>query len=186
MKPAFPLVTARLHLRPFTTEDTDDVLDYQRRADVARYMRWEPRDRAQCAQAVAQMARETQLRRSGDCLSLAVVLPEEGRVVGQVELVWLSEEHRQGEVGYVFNPRFQGRGLATEAAREVLRLGFDELGLHRVVGRCHARNTASAALLERLGMRREAHLVGTERFKGAWREDYVYAMLRSEWRAATG
>ncbi|MFI1972190.1 GNAT family N-acetyltransferase [Streptomyces cinnamoneus] len=184
MKPAFPLTTARLLLRPFTVDDIDDVLDYQRRADVARYMRWEPRDRAECAKAVSQMTEETGLRRAGDCLSLAVVLPEEGRVVGQVELVWLSEEHRQGEVGYVFNPRIQGRGLATEAAREVLRLGFDELGLHRIVGRCHARNAASAALLERLGMRREAHLVGTERFKGAWRDDYVYAMLRSEWRAA--
>jgi RimJ/RimL family protein N-acetyltransferase len=83
----------------------------------------------------------------------------------------------------VFQPRYQGRGLATEAAEVVLRLGFEGLGLHRVIGRCDALNVASARLMERLGMRREAHLVHNEIFKGSWGDELVYAMLEDEWRA---
>jgi RimJ/RimL family protein N-acetyltransferase len=129
------------------------------------------------------MVRESELTNEGDCLSLAVVWPEVGRVVGQVELVWLSKQHRQGEVGFIFNPQYQGKGLATEAATEVLRLGFDQLDLHRIIGRCAAQNDNSARLLKRLGMRQEAHFVHNAVFKGGWREELVYAMLQHEWRA---
>jgi RimJ/RimL family protein N-acetyltransferase len=159
-----------------------DVWAYQRRPEVARYMLWEPRTRQQAQAAVDQMVKETTLAKDGDCLSLAVFWPNAGAVVGQVELVLHSQHSRQGEVGYVFNPDYQGKGLATEAARAVLRWGFEDLDLHRIIGRCHAQNRASAALLERLGMRREAHFIDNSIVKGTWREEYVYAMLQCEWR----
>jgi RimJ/RimL family protein N-acetyltransferase len=73
-----------------------------------------------------------------------------------------------------------GRGLVREAAVVMLRLGFRELGLHRIIGRCDGRNTASARLMERLGMRREAHFRQNEIVKGEWTDEYVYAMLAME------
>lgn len=182
LRPTYPLRTARLLLRPFTPEDVDDVWAYQRQPEVARYLAWEVRDRLQSQAAVDQMSMEDTLTREGDCLTLAVLGSDIDKVVGQVELVWLSEKDRQGELGYMFNPRFQGKGLATEAALEVLRLGFDDLGLHRIIGRCVTQNTASVRLLERLGMRREAHFIDNATFKGGWREESVYAMLQREWR----
>ncbi|MGW5645747.1 GNAT family N-acetyltransferase [Saccharopolyspora sp. NPDC003752] len=182
LRPDYPITTDRLLLRPFTTDDTADVWAYQRQPEVARYLLWEPRDREQARDAVAQMAGETRLGAEGDCLTLAVVAQELDAIVGQVELVWRSEKHREGELGYIFNPDHQGRGLATEAAREVLRLGFEELGLHRIIGRCNALNTASARLMERLGMRREAHFVQNVHVKGVWRDELRYAILRSEWQ----
>ena len=66
----------------------------------------------------------------------------------------------------------------------MLRLGFEELGLHRIIGRIDARNTPSARVLERLGMRREAHFVHNEILKGEWTDEVVYAMLEDEWRRA--
>ncbi|WP_086819532.1 GNAT family N-acetyltransferase [Allokutzneria sp. NRRL B-24872] len=179
------ITTERLALRPFTPDDVDDVLAYQRLPEVARHMRWAPRGREQVRLAVEQLVQEDELREEGDCLSLAVVLAETATVIGQVELVWRSAEHRQGEIGYIFNPAHQGRGFATETARAVLRLGFEELDLHRIFGRCSARNTASAALLARLGMRREAHFIGTALDEDGWREEYVFAMVEDEWRART-
>ncbi|MET7952221.1 GNAT family protein [Micromonospora sp. NPDC005324] len=182
LRPTCPIATARLLLRPFAVSDIEDVWAYQRRPEVARYMLWEARSREQCRLAVDQMATECGLAAEGDCLSLAVVWPEADRVVGQVELVWQSESDRQGEVGYVFNPDYRGRGFATEAVRALLRWGFEELDLHRIIGRCDAQNSASIALLERLRMRREAHFVDNAFVKGAWCGTYVYAMLQREWR----
>ncbi len=61
-------------------------------------------------------------------------------------------------------------------------MGFQTLGLHRIVARCDARNVASARVMERLGMRREALLVENEMVKDEWTDELVYALLDREWR----
>jgi RimJ/RimL family protein N-acetyltransferase len=174
------ITTARLLLRPFTHDDVDDVWVYQRQPEVAEHLLWEPRDRAQTQASVAQMATETQLAKEGDCLTLAVVWPQTGRVIGQVELVWLNEASRQGEIGYIFNPRYGGQGLATEAVRALLDLAFTQFNAHRVIGRCSADNVASANLMARLGMRLEGHHLSNTFNKGRWRDELVYALLEHE------
>lgn len=178
-----PIRTERLLLRLYTEDDLGDVYDIQSRPDVARYLYWGVRDHAQARGSLAMKIAASGLREEGDNLTLAVVLPETGKVIGDVLLIWVSRDHRQGEIGYIFHPDFGGRGYATEAAEVVLRLGFEAYGLHRVIGRLDARNTASARVLERLGMRREAHLVQNEMVKGEWTDEVVYAMLEDEWRA---
>jgi RimJ/RimL family protein N-acetyltransferase len=182
LRPDYPLVTERLELRPLRLDDLDDLFAYHSRPDVARYLYWEPRDRARTLEVIRQRARCTTLAREGDRLVLGAVLRGTGTVIGEVNLAWVSAEHRQGEIGFVFHPDHHGKGLAGEAAREMLRLGFAGLGLHRIIGRCDARNAASARLMERLGMRREAHFVQSEIFKGEWGDEYVYAILAAEWR----
>jgi len=183
LRPWYPIETERLILRPLTAADLDDVHAYYRRPDVTRFLYWDPRDREESRLALEAYADRTAIDSEGDGLILAAVPRDVGRVVGQVNLVWSSEEHRQGEIGFVFNPDYQGRGLAGEAAAVMLRLGFEDLDLHRVTGRCDARNLASARLMERLGMRREAHLVENEFVKGEWTDELVFAMLEQEWWA---
>jgi RimJ/RimL family protein N-acetyltransferase len=180
--PEYPVRTERLLLRPFVADDLDDVYVYHSRPDVTRFLYWEPRERDEVRTVLAERAGQNALRAAGQRLSLAVEWPQAGRVVGEVVLMWLHREYRQGELGFVFNPEFQGRGLASEAARAVLDLAFDGLALHRVIGRCDALNTPSARLMEGLGMRREAHFVHNEIFKGDWGDEYVYAILDEEWR----
>jgi RimJ/RimL family protein N-acetyltransferase len=184
LRPDYPIQTQRLILRPFAESDLDDLYAMQSRPEVARYLYWEPRDREQVRQALLSMVRGWALTAEGDVLALAVVLPATDTVIGDVILRWSSVEHRQGEVGYVFHPSYGGRGFATEAATAVLRLGFDDLRLHRIFGRIDSRNTASARVLERLGMRREAHFVQNEVVKGEWTDEVVYALTEDEWHAA--
>ena len=183
LRPCYPLETARLVLRPFQAGDLDELHAFHSLPEVARFLYWEARDLEQVRAVLDTKVHQGVLEDEGQVLALAVVWPEAGVVVGEVSLHWLSRRHRQGELGFVFHPRYQGRGLATEAAEVVLGLGFDGLGLHRMIGRCDALNVASARVLERLGMRREAHFVENELFKGAWGDELVYAMLEDEWRA---
>ncbi|GGZ14740.1 N-acetyltransferase [Streptomyces inusitatus] len=177
-----PIETARLTLRPFSLDDEADMLEFESRPDVARYLYNEPRTPENNAKELAARTTQTVLLAEKDALTLAVDL--DGKVIGYVLLVWLSEENRQGEFGFVFNPEFQGRGYATEAAAEMLRIGFEKLGLHRIIGRCDVRNTGSARVMERLGLRKEAHFVESEIFKGEWGGELHFAMLASEWRAS--
>lgn len=181
LHPAYPIETTNLALRPFGPGDLDDLYDYHSRPEVVRYLYWEPCDRAQAREALERRARQTALDAEGQSLVLAVALRDVGRVIGEARLHWLHREHRQGEIGFVVNSDFQGRGLATEAAAAMLRLGFEGLGLHRIIGRCDVRNHASARVMERLGMRREAHFVHNEIFKDEWGEEFWYGILEHEW-----
>jgi RimJ/RimL family protein N-acetyltransferase len=185
--PDFPFRTARLVLRPYTTDDLDDVYDLHSRPEVTRYLLFDVRDRAQVREALAQRIEAGEPGREDERLrlALAVVLPQAGRVIGDVVLFSVSREHRTGEVGYIFHPDHAGHGYATEAARAMLGLGFDGFGLHRIIGRLDARNAASARVLEHLGMRREAHFVRNEFIKGEWTDELVYALLETEWRSKT-
>lgn len=176
-----PIRTERLVLRPYRKSDLDALVDIRSRPDVMLYLYEEVQDHSEVAEALARRMQRTSLMREGDGLVLAVELPEVAPVIGDVSLRWVSEAHGQGDIGFIFHPDYQGRGYASEAAREMLRIGFEGLGLHRIVGRCDARNASSAKLMERLGMRREAHFVENEWFKGEWGSEYVYAMLKHEW-----
>ena len=181
-----PLRTERLLLRPFAPSDFDALFAMHSSPDVARYLYWDPRTEDQARAALEQKIAATAIRDDGDPLTLAAVLETTGELVGDVMLLLVSREHRQGEIGYIVHPDHQGRGYATEAMRPLLRIAFDDLGLHRVVGRTEARNAASARVLERLGMRREAHLVENEFVKGEWQSELVYAILDREWRTPQG
>jgi RimJ/RimL family protein N-acetyltransferase len=182
-EPRYPLITARLVLRPYVLEDLDAMYAMQSRPEVTRYLYFGPRDREEVRKSLQMKIEAVALREEGDSITPSVVLRETGAVIGDVMLRWLSREHRQGEVGYVFHPDHSGKGYATEAAAEILRLGFEEVGLHRIIGRIDRRNAASGRVLERLGMRREAHLLQNEFVKGEWTDEIVYAMLRDEWLA---
>jgi len=180
LQPVYPVLTKRLILRPIRPDDTDAMFRYRSRDDVCRYLLFPPQTRAQIVARFADSPSE--LTDEGQHLSLAVLERETGTLVGDVVLMWHSREHRAGEIGYVIHPDYSGNGYATEAGAALLRLGFDELGLHRIVGRLDARNTGSARVLERLGMRPEAHFIHNEFIKGEWTDELVYAVLASEWR----
>lgn len=177
-----PIETERLTLRRYVDGDYDDLLRLQSHDDVTRFLLYDPKTPEEVRETLAKRLADVPLDADDQALTLAVVERETGRHVGEVTLFLVSTEHRLGEVGFVFHPDFHGRGYAREASVALLRLGFESLGLHRIIGRLDARNAASAALLTRLGLRQEAHFVRNEFLKGEWTDELVFAMLDEEWR----
>ncbi len=182
MEPDWPLETERLVLRPFADGDLDALYAMHSDSEVSRYLYNDPRTYDEVKELLGRKIAGAELSAEGGWMSAAVVVRESGRVVGDMAMHWVSEEHRMAEIGFVFDPAEQGRGYATEASRAFLRVAFEEFGFHRVIGRAEARNVASARVLEKLGMRCEAHLVENEWVKGEWQSELVYALLDREWR----
>jgi RimJ/RimL family protein N-acetyltransferase len=181
--PVLPVRSSRLLLRPLTEDDVEALFAYRSMPAVCRWVPFEPMSLETVASRVRDQWRNLVLESSGDAMTLGVELLATGEVVGDVMLRLESEEHSCAEIGYVFHPAFGGKGYATEAASSLLHVAFDQLGLHRVIARLDAANEASAAVVARLGMRQEAHLVQNEWFKGEWSDELDFAMLRSEWSA---
>jgi RimJ/RimL family protein N-acetyltransferase len=176
-----PIRTERLLLRLMRPADLDDVLAYQSRDDVTRYLLHENWSREETAERIEKYAAATRLEKDDDWIEPAIEL--DGHVIGHVYLNLHSVENRGAEIGWTLHPDAQGKGYAFEAASAVLDLCFGELGLHRVRAELDPRNDASIALCRRLGLREEAHFVQDLWFKGDWADTGVWAILGDEWRA---
>lgn len=187
LRPSYPIETERMLLRPYVREDVAHVLDLFGREDVARYVPFGPLDADGARDLVERRIRQGSIEAEGQGLVLAAELRDApgAAPVAEFMLRLISEESRQGEVGWVVHPDHQGRGLATEGAARMLRIGFEDLGLHRIAAECDPRNPASVRVMEHLGMRREAHLVENEYLKGEWIGTLIYAILDREWAATT-
>ncbi len=181
------LTTARIELLPLAEHHLEHEVELDADPAVMRYLGdGRPRDRAQ--------VEESHRRR----LAVAALVPGLGFWAGFVsgEFVgwWILEpperadqgpRQGQAELGYRLLPRFWRRGLASEGARELLRHGFEDLGLQRVFAETMAVNAASRATMTSLGMRhvRTFHLEVHEPIPGSDQGEVEYAITRDEWHS---
>jgi len=174
--------TKRLIIRTFQADDWQDLHEYLSDGQVVKFEPYRPFTEEQSRQEAA--------RRANDKNFLAVCLKENGKLIGNLYFAAQQpDDFMAFEIGYVFNRQYQGRGYATESVRRLLRHIFEDRNAHRVEAFCNSENTASWRLLERLHMRREAHLLENvffftdEEGNPLWLNSYSYAMLQSEWQA---
>ena len=173
-----PIRTERLTLRTHTEGDLEALLAYYQDPEVARYLLVHPWTEEYGRQELARLVERTSLNAPSRALALAV--EHEGRVIGDVALWATNETGAMGEIGWVFHPGVAGRGFASEAAGALLEIGFGRYGMHRISAQLDARNAASAALCERIGMRLEASHRQDYWSKGEWTDSLVYAALASD------
>lgn len=190
--PALPLRTERLVLRTVVPGDREVIGRYCADPEVTRYLPFPALDEEGLIQRMERLVSGTTPAEVGEHLALAV--EHQGVVVGDLMLRFSAQHGPDdppsiAELGWVFAPEHGGRGLATEAAGALVDLAFATYPLHRLMARLDPRNTASARLCERLGMRHEAHTREDYPDRdGGWSDTAVYGLLRSEWetRPRTG
>ncbi len=173
-----------MSIRPATAEDVDATWAFRRLPEVCEWVTHFPQDRDEYAELFLEP----------DRLSKTLILELDGEVIGDLMLAindaWSQSEvaerarNVQGELGWVIHPDHAGQGYATEAAAELLRICFEDLGLRRVTALCFADNVPSWRIMERLGMRREEHNVRDSLHRsGEWLDGLGYALLADDWRA---
>ena len=175
------ITTARLVLRDFVIEDWPDVLAYQCDPRYLRFYPWTDRTEAEVREFV-QMFLDQQADRPRRKFQLAVTLTDSGRLIGNCGVRRKPENDLEADIGYELAPEYWGRGYATEAALAMVDFGFRELELHRISSWCIADNTASARVLELVGLKPEGRLRENEYFKGQWWDTLLYGVLKTEWR----
>ncbi len=179
---ALPIETERLILRRYEDRDVRDIVEFSQEADfwLARNLDWKP-DGAS-VRAYFEEQRDLQPASLSGWMNLVMELKSEGKVIGCVGIGVTSKEQGQASIGWMLGLPYQGQGLATEAAHALVDFGFDAMGLHRIFARTGKANTRSWRLMERLGMRREAHFRQSHQVRGVWDDEFVYAILADEWR----
>ncbi|HEX4190634.1 MAG TPA: GNAT family protein [Marmoricola sp.] len=178
----WPRRTERLEVRPVDQADVETLWRIRRLPGVSRWMTWSDPGLAEYVERAQEPS----------WAAATLVVELDGAVIGDLMLrredAWAQGEvveqavGVQAELGWCLNPSVQGHGYATEAVADLIAVAFEGLGLRRVTALCFAENDASWRLMERVGMRREAHNVQDALHSdGTWRDGYLYAMLADEW-----
>lgn len=171
------LNTPRLYIRRFIPDDWQDLYEYLSQEEVVRFEPYDVFTSDDCKQEA--------IRRAADNSFWAVCIKSSGNLIGNIYLS--KQDFGTWELGFVFNVNYQGFGYATEAARAMIDDVFRNGKARRVVAMCNPLNEPSWRLLDRLGMRREGHLLKNIFFKSdkdeqpIWQDTYEYAILDTEW-----
>jgi RimJ/RimL family protein N-acetyltransferase len=179
---AMQLETDRLILRDFKATDWKDVHEYAIDPDVVKFMEWGPNTVEQ-TQFFVDVAIEKQREKPRQTFEFAVVLKESAKLIGAAGLRVNAGNDRCADIGYCYNQKYWRKGYSTEACLRLMKMGFDELELHRIYATCDLENIGSAGVLKKCGMRQEAHFVQDKNIKGRWRDTLLFAILDEEWDA---
>jgi RimJ/RimL family protein N-acetyltransferase len=172
--------TERLIIRRLRDEDLEPLVAYRSLPEVMWMQLWDSYD-AEKGQKLIDGCKTVEPFTAGDSFQFGVELKATGELIGDLYFK-MDEAGKQAEIGYTFDPKFQGQGLASEAVRKLIDYAFKEKGLHRIYGITDPRHLRSIAMMKRMGMRQEAHFKESLWFKGEWADDVVFAILEKEWK----
>ncbi|MCL4562313.1 MAG: GNAT family N-acetyltransferase [Chloroflexi bacterium] len=177
-----PLTTPRLLIRRLCAEDAAEIFAYRSDPETARFQAWGTESLKQVQDFIESLT-QIEPDTPGTWFQVGICLEETGALIGDCGMRFPAEDERQAEIGITLASAYRGQGYAAEALEGIFDYLFFTLGKHRVFGSVDPQNRASLALLERVGMRREAHFREGLWFKGAWVDDVIYAILEKEWKA---
>lgn len=172
------LRTERLVLRKITGRDLFDVYEYGRDPKVSEFLLWRPHPDLNYTRIYLNFLAERYRKAAFYDWGVEI----EGKMIGTCGFTAFDIDNDSAEIGYVLNSKYWGMGIGYEAAREVMRFGFEELELNRIEVRYLVGNEMSAALSRKLGMSFEGILRGAVKCKGEYRDVCVAAITRAEFK----
>lgn len=168
------LQTMRLIMRQVRESDDNDMFEYTCNPDITRYLSWEPHHEiAQARLYISQLIENYKLT---DCYAWAIELKEFNKFIGIVRIFNVSFANKRGEISYILNPAFQGKGLAVEAIKAVIEFCIGHVGLNRIQARCTPDNYPSERVIQKLGMQYEGTLKEYWVNKGIFTDAKLYAL----------
>ncbi|MGG3738918.1 GNAT family N-acetyltransferase [Aeribacillus pallidus] len=174
------LETERLLLRKITLDDVEAMFSYASNDEVTKYVTWDTHrslaDTKQYIDFVLSQYENKQIAPWG------IESKETKEFIGTIDFVWWQPAHQKAEIGYVISDKYWGKGIATEASKKLIQFGFEEMDLVRIQAICFVENTASARVMEKVGMTFEGILRKAMFVKGKHRDLKMYSIIKSDIR----
>ena len=171
------LTSPRLTLREFTVDDHEAVYSYASDPDVLKYIPW---DIFTVEDAHNSIQRKIAGQNATPRFTYELAIIFNDTLIGECYLS--MTDYKEADLGFCIHKDYWGRGIATELTEMLLKFGFMDLDLHRIIATCDPRNKASSRVLEKGGLKLEGHLREHKRMRGTWRDSLFYAILDHEWR----
>ena len=177
------LETNRLLLRKYEENDFAAVHSYGSSTENTTYMQFGPNTEAETRSYITQAIKDAE-NKNPSKYRFAVILKQTNTLIGGCDIHINNDE---GEIGWIVHRNHQNKGYGTEMGQELLRYGFEELPLRRIVAHCDAENISSYRVMEKLNMRREGLFYDARpanknpATNRPYSDELSYAILKSEW-----
>jgi [ribosomal protein S5]-alanine N-acetyltransferase len=172
------LNTKRLILREFTKNDFESVHIYASDPEVVKYMPWGPNTPLDTRRFL-EKAIQSRLIKPRISYELAITI--NNLLIGGCGITIKSSSDKLAEIGYCIRRDYWGIGIGTETAAELIKFGFQDLSMHKIIAKCDARNIPSYRVMEKNNMKHECTLRDDKFIRGEWRDSYLYNILDYEW-----
>lgn len=178
----FEIQSERLLFRKYRVDDFDVFYDMLSNLENMKYRSSEPKNEEEVK---AYIDWGIKCAEQIPCINYryGIVLKETGEVIGSCELAFTNKD--PAELFLEVHRNYWRRGYGTEIGKTLLKIGFETLGLRRIIADCNTLNQGSFGIMEKIGMRREAHFVkyykGNSALNYQWCDKYVYAILKEEY-----
>lgn len=172
------LETSRFVLRKMSLDDTDDMFEYSKNAEVTKYLSWSPHPEKQYTFEYLTYIQDRY--KTGDFYDWAIVCKDTQKMIGTCGFTCFDFPNNSAEIGYVINPDYHGQGIATEVSARVIRYGFEMLALERIECKFMMENRASLRVMEKIGMTFEGIRRSGMLVKGEYRNIGVCSILKEE------
>lgn len=174
------LESERIILIEMKEEDWPNVHKYASQPIVCQYQPWGPNTEEESELFTKGIIEDAKLvPRSRYVFS--VFEKKSNKMIGSGEFNLRDRSNRAGEIAYIIHPDYWGKGIATEVAQLLIKLGFYEFKLHRIYATCDPRNSGSIKVLEKIGMTKEGRMREDLLIKDGWRDSFLYSILEKEW-----
>ncbi len=177
--------TERLILRSICFDDAGAIFQYRSDSNANQYQNWIPQTINDVHDFLKNRVSPT-IDTIDTWYQFVIIKKEQDEFIGDIGVHFLDSEKKQVELGCTFDKKFQGKGYATEAMKEMIHFLFNILQKRRIIVSTDPRNTKAIRLIERLGFRKEAHCKESIWIHGEWADDLQYAILNDEWKINTG
>jgi RimJ/RimL family protein N-acetyltransferase len=171
--------TKRLILRPITLDDKNEIFEYRCDKDTNKYQGWIPETIDDVETFIGKIAK--QINEPFTWFQFVIIEKQTQKIIGDLGIHFFDNENMQVEIGCTLNKDFQNQGYATESIKRVIDYLFKEMNKHRIITSIDPGNKNSIRLVERIGFRKEAHLVESIFINGKWVDDLVYALIEKDW-----
>ncbi|ESU33738.1 hypothetical protein G3A_04510 [Bacillus sp. 17376] len=172
------LETERLILRKIRREDIDDIHIYASNPEVSKYVFWEAHETRAATEEYVK--RILSLYKERKIAPWGIHYKEDNKLIGTVDFVSWQPQHKTAEIGYALSMEYWGRGIATEAAKELIRYGMNEMELVRIQAKALVTNKGSERVMEKAGMKFEGILRKFIYFKGVHHDVKMYSIIKED------
>ncbi|MFV8341944.1 GNAT family N-acetyltransferase [Flavobacterium sp. XS2P39] len=172
----FPnLETDRLLLRRVDENDVNEIFALRSNPETMKYI---PRPLVKTTKdALEHIALIDSKIESNEGINWAITLKGSPKLIGLIGHYRIRPEHFRAEIGYMLLPEFNGKGIISEAVKEVVNYGFKVMKLHSIEAVLDPENFGSEKVLEKNGFIKEAHLKENEFFEGRFLDSVIYSIL---------
>lgn len=180
MKQQPTLTTERLILRPYRLEDAAELQRLIGERDIVSTMTNVPHP-YEDGMAEEWIGGRKESFEQGKTIDLAITQREDGFFIGGISLMDIDRQSERAEIGYWIGKPYWQKGYGTEAAKSIVKYGFETLRLNRINGRHFVRNPASGRILKKIGMKHEGRQRQAFKKWGHFEDFELYGILKSDY-----